>query len=102
MTKDTVAGTIAEKLEQALAPEHLTVVDDSHHHVGHAGARAGGETHFSVEIVSSKFDGLSRLQRQRLVYKILSEELEGPVHALSIAARTPNEVSIDAKKYKIN
>lgn len=87
----TVASAITRKLEQALAPEHLTVVDDSHRHAGHAGARDGGESHFRVEIVSAGFDGKSRLERQRLVYQILCQELAGPVHALSLTARTPAE-----------
>jgi BolA protein len=87
----TVAAAIARKLEQALTPEHLTVVDESHRHAGHAGARDSGESHFRVEIVSAGFDGKSRLERQRLVYQILSQELAGPVHALSVTARTPAE-----------
>jgi BolA protein len=91
MTTGTVAAAITRKLEQALAPEHLMVVDDSHRHEGHVGARASGESHFTVEIVSAGFDGKSRLERQRLVYQILSEELAGPVHALSVTARTPAE-----------
>ncbi len=91
MTTGTVEAAITRKLEQALAPERLTVVDESHRHEGHAGARPGGQTHFRVAIVSAGFDGLSRLERQRLVYKILSEELAGPVHALSVTARTPSE-----------
>ena len=96
MTKDTVAGAITRKLERALAPERLTVTDESHLHVGHVGARAGGETHFRVEIICSGFDGQSRLERQRLVYQILSQELDGPVHALSVAARTPDEADSDS------
>ena len=91
MTTGTVEAAITRKLEQALAPERLTVVDESHRHEGHSGARPGGETHFRVEIVSVGFDGRSRLERQRLVYKVLSEELAGPVHALSVTARTPSE-----------
>ena len=93
MTMGTVASVITRKLEQALVPEQLTVVDESHRHAGHAGARAGGESHFKVEVVSAGFDGKSRLQRQRLVYQILSDELAGPVHALSVTARTPAEAS---------
>jgi len=91
MTTETVASAITRKLEQALAPENLTVVDESHRHAGHAGAPAGGESHFKVEVVSAEFDGKSRLERQRLVYQILSEELAGPVHALSVTTRTPAE-----------
>ena len=96
MITETVAAAITRKLEHALAPEHLTVVDESHRHEGHDGARASGETHFRVEIVSAGFDGLSRLERQRLVYQILSQELAGPVHALSMTARTPAEAAANS------
>ena len=95
MTAGTVAAAMERKLEQALAPDHLAVVDESDRHGGHAGARPGGQTHFRVEIVSAGFDGRSRLERQRLVYQILSEELAGPVHALSMTTRTPAEAAED-------
>lgn len=86
-----VAATIEAKLRAALAPTRLAVVDESHRHHGHAGARPGGESHFHVEIVAAAFEGMSRVDRQRRVYDILASELAGPVHALSIAARTPRE-----------
>jgi len=86
-----VAATIEAKLREALAPARLSVVDESHRHHGHAGARPGGESHFHVEIVATAFEGMSRVDRQRRVYDILARELAGPVHALSIAARTPQE-----------
>lgn len=86
-----VAATIEAKLRAALAPMRLAVVDESHRHRGHAGARPEGESHFHVEIVASAFDGLSRIDRQRRVYDILAGELAGPVHALSVTARTPRE-----------
>ena len=87
----TMADRIAGKLTAQLAPEHLTVIDESHQHHGHAGWREGGETHFRVEIVSPAFSGKSRLERHRLVNAALSEELAGGVHALAIAARAPGE-----------
>jgi BolA protein len=86
-----VAATIEAKLRAALAPTRLAVVDESHRHRGHAGARPEGESHFHVEIVALAFDGLSRIDRQRRVYDILAGELAGPVHALSVTARTPQE-----------
>jgi BolA protein len=86
-----VADRIRSKLEAAFAPVRLSVVDDSERHKGHAGHRPEGETHFNVEIVSSAFAGLSRVDRQRKVYAALAEELAGPVHALSVAARSPDE-----------
>ncbi|HVZ29219.1 MAG TPA: BolA family protein [Asticcacaulis sp.] len=86
-----VADRIRSKLNEALAPARLDIQDDSAKHSGHSGAREGGESHFSVVIVSAKFDGLNRVARQRLVNTVLAEELAGPVHALSIQAKTPAE-----------
>lgn len=88
-----VTETIRRKLEEAFAPQTLEVIDQSEKHRGHAGFREGGESHFRVEIVSSVFTGLSRLNRQRAVNDALAEELAGPVHAISIRARTPEEAS---------
>jgi BolA protein len=86
-----IADRIRSKLESALAPVRLDIQDDSAKHSGHSGAREGGESHFSVLIVSDAFEGLNRVARQRRVNTILAEELAGPVHALSIQARTPAE-----------
>jgi len=82
---------ITEKLTKAFAPERLDVVDESHQHVGHAGHRPGGETHFRVHIVAQAFCGKSRLQRHRMVNETLSGELAGGVHALAIHASAPGE-----------
>jgi BolA protein len=84
----SVADTIEQKLRDALLPTALEVIDDSHHHAGHAGARAGGESHFTVRITASGFKDLNRVSQQRLVYKILAEEMAGPVHALVIEAKS--------------
>ncbi len=86
-----VAAAIETKLEAALEPETLEIVDESRLHAGHAGARPGGESHFRVRVVSAAFDGLGRVARQRLVYRALAEEMEGDIHALAIDARTPGE-----------
>jgi BolA protein len=83
----TVAETIERKLTEAFAPRSLVVVDESHRHAGHVGARPEGETHFRVEIVSAAFEGKSRIERQRMVYDLLRDELAGPVHALSVSAQ---------------
>ena len=76
-------------LQAALAPEELRVQDDSHLHAGHAGAREGG--HFSVHIRASRFTGLSRVARHRLVYDSLGSLAAQQVHALAIVARAPGE-----------
>lgn len=87
----TYADRIHRKLTEALAPSRLDVVDESHRHAGHAGARPEGETHFNVTVVSSAFEGKSRVERQRMVYALLADELAERVHALALTTRTPQE-----------
>jgi BolA protein len=82
---------IAEKLTTAFAPESLRVEDESHRHEGHAGHRAGGETHFRLYIVSDAFRGKSRLERHRMINATLEGELAAGVHALAIHAAAPGE-----------
>lgn len=86
-----VAQAIRTKLTEALQPSRLEIVDESAGHAGHAGARPEGESHFSVEIVSEKFTGLSRVARQRLVYDILAEDLKTDIHALALKTIAPAE-----------
>ncbi len=86
-----VAEAIRGKLQAAFSPQRLDVIDASERHRGHGGWREGGETHFDVVIVSDAFEGQGRVQRQRAINAALAEELAGPVHALSIQARTPQE-----------
>ncbi|MBS0471884.1 MAG: BolA family transcriptional regulator [Proteobacteria bacterium] len=89
----TVADTIHAKLAAAFAPSELTVEDESHKHAGHSGARPGGETHFSVRIVSEGFAGLGRVERQRRVYAALAELMKpNGIHALALTTLTPAEV----------
>ena len=87
---------ITEKLTTAFAPESLEVVDESHHHEGHAGHRPGGETHFRIYIVAAAFKGKSRLERHRLINATLASELKGGVHALAIHASAPGEGGVNA------
>jgi BolA protein len=87
----TVADTIRQKLTSAFSPLELVVEDDSARHAGHSGSRPGGETHFSVRIVSPAFAGVSRIERQRRIYAVLADELSGRVHALVLSARAPDE-----------
>ena len=87
----TVAAQISRKLQDALHPQSLDIVDQSDRHAGHEGARAGGESHFDVRVVSQAFEGQSRLARQRMVNALLAEELAGPVHALSLKSLAPSE-----------
>jgi BolA family transcriptional regulator, general stress-responsive regulator len=90
-TQTTTRDIIAEKLTKAFAPERLEVIDESHQHAGHAGARPGGETHFNVYIVSQAFRGKSRIDRHRMVNAALAGELQSSVHALAIRAMAPGE-----------
>jgi BolA protein len=86
-----VADSIRRKLTAAFSPTRLDIVDDSHRHAGHAGARPEGESHFTVTIVSAAFAGQSRVARQRCVYEILAAELKSDVHALSLVTKAPGE-----------
>ena len=85
------AKSLESKLRAGLAPTQLQVIDDSARHAGHTGAAGGGESHFNITITSAAFTGLSRVQRQRLVYRLLAIDLAGPVHALSLTTRAPGE-----------
>ena len=82
---------IEARLVEALAPDRIEVRDDSRLHAGHAGSRPGGESHFTVEIVSPRFAGLNRVARHRLVNEALAEELVERIHALAIRAKAPGE-----------
>jgi BolA family transcriptional regulator, general stress-responsive regulator len=86
-----IADTMRRTLTRELAPVRLDIIDDSHRHAGHAGARPEGETHFTVEIVASAFAGRSRVERQRLVYAALADLLRERVHALALRTLTPEE-----------
>jgi BolA protein len=87
-----VAAEITARLTRALNPTQLQVVDDSEKHRGHGGHNPnGGESHFTVEIESPAFTGMSRVQRQRAVNEALRELLVERVHALAIKARAPGE-----------
>ena len=84
---------IHDKLTAAFSPTRLEIQDDSGRHAGHAGATPGGESHFNVLIEAEAFEGASKVTRQRMVYKALTEELNGPIHALSVKALAPGEPS---------
>ena len=77
---------IQQLLSKAFAPEALKVIDDSHKHAGHAGARPGGETHYTVQIQAKAFDGLSRVQIHRAIMDVLQPEFQTGLHALAIKA----------------
>jgi len=82
---------IQDALRTAFAPAEVTVVDDSHRHAGHAGARPGGETHYSVRVVSPSFAGMNRVARSRAVHAALGAEFAGGLHALALELKAPGE-----------
>ncbi len=86
-----IADRMNEKLTSALAPQRLSITDDSHKHEGHSGWKQGGQTHFRVEIVSEQFSGKSRVERQRMIYALLADELAESVHALQLKTLAPSE-----------
>jgi BolA protein len=92
LAREQRPAAIRAALESALAPARLQVVDESHKHAGHAGAR-DGRGHFAVEIVSPAFEGLGSLARHRAVYSALGGLMQTDIHALSISALTPAEAA---------
>ena len=86
-----VAQEIERRLDAALAPERLEIVDDSAKHHGHAGYNPAGESHFTVRVTSAAFVGQNRVARQRAVYAALGDLMRERVHALSIEAKAPGE-----------
>jgi len=89
MTDGPVRQQIIEKLTQAFSPDRLEVIDESHLHAGHAGAREEGESHFRVKITAPAFRDTRLVERHRMVNEVLADELAGPVHALAIKAEAP-------------
>ncbi|KDE04300.1 hypothetical protein, variant 1 [Microbotryum lychnidis-dioicae p1A1 Lamole] len=93
-----IEASIHEKLTTSLSPSHLSISNDSASHSHHSAMRSigggSGETHFTVEIVSERFEGLRAIQRHRLVNNSLKElfQIKG-LHALAITAKSPNEVA---------
>jgi BolA protein len=86
----TRSEALRERLQTALAPSELEIVDESHKHAGHAGA-ADGRGHFKVRVVSEHFRGLRPLARHRLIYDAAGSMLDTDIHALSIQALTIEE-----------
>lgn len=90
MAQQTRAELIKERLNAAFSPRYLDVVDESHKHAGHAGARSGGG-HFAVTLVADAFAGKGLLARHRMVYDALGEAMHTEIHALSLKALAPEE-----------
>ena len=87
----TRAERIRATVETRFAPAIVEVIDDSHRHAGHAGAKPEGETHYRLRIVSAGFQGMNRVARSRAVHEALAPEFAAGLHALSLALLTPEE-----------
>ncbi len=79
------------KLSDGLSPTRLDIEDQSDRHIGHGGAHPEGETHFHVTVVAEAFAGKSRVERQRMVYALLQDEMAERVHSLALTTLTPQE-----------
>ncbi|MCJ2069782.1 BolA family transcriptional regulator [Methylobacterium sp. J-030] len=90
---NTLRDWMEARLRDQLAPVQLDVIDESHLHAGHSGARPGGETHYRLDIVASAFAGKSRVERHRLVNALMEEAFERGLHALALRTRTPDEAA---------
>ncbi len=95
----SIQASIEDKLRQALSPERLSVINESHLHAGHHHVESGhhaefdgkGETHFRVRLVSPVFNGMSRIDRHRAVNTLLADELKAGLHALALETAAPGE-----------
>jgi len=87
----TIEDEMRAKLETALSPELLEIINESHLHAGHAGSPGTGTSHFRMKIVSDSFTDKNRVDRHRLVNEILKDELAGKIHALALSVFAPGE-----------
>lgn len=87
------ADRIRAAIETAFAPATVEVLDESHRHAGHAGARPEGETHYRVRAVAAAFAGMTRVARSRAVHELLAGEFQSGLHALSLSLQTPEEAA---------
>ena len=86
-----VAAEMLRRLNAALCPTEIELIDDSEKHRGHGGYNPAGESHFTLRVQSAAFEGKSRIERQRMVYQALGELMDDRVHALQIRATAPGE-----------
>jgi BolA family transcriptional regulator, general stress-responsive regulator len=86
-----VATEMLARLNSALSPTRIELIDDSEQHRGHGGYNPAGESHFSLRIESPSFEDKNRVQRQRMIYAAVGDLMESRVHALSIRATAPGE-----------
>jgi BolA family transcriptional regulator, general stress-responsive regulator len=87
-----VATEMLRRLNSALSPTSIELIDDSEQHRGHRGYNPAGESHFTLRIESPAFEGKNRVERQRMIYGALGDLMEARVHALSIRTTAPGEL----------
>ncbi|ORZ37858.1 bola-like protein-domain-containing protein [Catenaria anguillulae PL171] len=99
-TAGPITTAIRDKISAACAPTHLEILDDSSKHAGHAAMKGlnAVETHFRVTIVSEAFKGKTLIQRHRMIYDMLGDELRAGLHALQLKTKTPEEYEKDQQK----
>jgi len=90
-TTGPVGAEMLRRLNSALSPTAVELIDDSEQHRGHGGYNPAGESHFTLKIESPGFRGKNRVERQRMIYAALGDLMESRVHALSICASAPGE-----------
>ena len=90
-TTGPIAVEMLRRLNSALSPTAIELIDESEQHRGHGGYNPEGESHFSLRIESRAFEGKNRVQRQRMIYAALGDLMHERVHALSIRAAAPDE-----------
>lgn len=87
----SVEQIIRKKLTVFFNPVELEIRNDSHRHANHEGSPDNGESHFTIKIVAINFAGKSRIECHRMVTEVLADELAGPIHALSIRAKSADK-----------
>lgn len=88
---------IEQRLRASLDPQQLELIDNSHLHAGHAGAR-DGRGHYEVLLISTRFSGMRAVARHQLVYRALGDLMQTDIHALGITALTPDEAAADTRR----
>ena len=84
MSKGERKNRIEQAIKEYFNPSYLEVIDDSNSHRGHQSAPESGESHYNVEVISKEFVGKSRIEKERMVYKVLEKEFNSGLHALSL------------------
>lgn len=87
----SLTDQIKQKLTEALKPEYMELINNSHKHVGHAGHDGSGESHYQLIVVSYIFENCSKIQRHRMINNVIEDEFRAGLHAFSIKAFTPAE-----------